>query len=62
MHEKSDIKIIINSVCYNDITIDKNIDEMMKEIEFQIQSIQFICLGYTKLMIRNLIQLVRKTF
>ena len=27
MHEKSDIKMIINSVCYNDITIEKNIDE-----------------------------------
>ena len=57
MHEKSDIKIIINSVCYNDITIEKNIDEIIQyeKIEFKIQSIQFICLGYTKLMIRNLI-------
>ena len=55
MHEKSDIKMIINSVCYNDITIEKNIDEMMKKMEFKIQCIQFIFLGYTKLMIRNLI-------
>ena len=37
MHEKSDIKIIINSVCYNDITIEKNIDEIQDEkIEFKI--------------------------
>ena len=52
MHEKSDIKIIINSVCYIDITIEKNIDE---KIEFKKQCIQFIFHGYTKLMIRNLI-------
>ena len=50
MHEKSDIKIIINSVCYIDITIEKNIDEKFKK-----QCIQFIFHGYTKLMIRNLI-------
>ena len=42
MHEKSDIKKIINSVCYNDIKIEKNIDEKKWNSKYNVFNLFFL--------------------